>query len=45
MARHAVSEKADLGLFDSISSVINGGGNGRAERRELWDKCKAVLCV
>ena len=39
-----LSEKADLGLFDGISSVINGGGNGRAERRELWAKAKAVLC-
>lgn len=39
-----LSEKADLGLFDDISSVINGGGNGRAERRALWGKAKAVLC-
>jgi putative chitinase len=39
-----LSDKADLGLFDGISSVINGGGNGRAERRELWAKAKAVLC-
>lgn len=36
--------KADLGLFDGISSVINGGSNGRSERRELWTKAKAVLC-
>nr|WP_180205515.1 glycoside hydrolase family 19 protein [Pseudomonas sp. SbOxS1]NYU05628.1 glycoside hydrolase family 19 protein [Pseudomonas sp. SbOxS1] len=40
-----LNDKADLGLFDGISSVINGGGNGRAERRELWATAKAVLCV
>ena len=39
-----LSEKADLGLFDGISSVINGGGNGRAERREMWATARAVLC-
>jgi putative chitinase len=40
-----LNDKADLGLFDGISSVINGGGNGRAERRELWATAKAVLCA
>ncbi|EPA95456.1 glycoside hydrolase family 19 protein [Pseudomonas sp. G5(2012)] len=40
-----LNDKADLGLFDGISSVINGGGNGRAERRELLATAKAVLCA
>lgn len=40
-----LNDKADLGLFDGISSVINGGSNGRAERRELWATAKAVLCA
>lgn len=40
-----LNDKADLGLFDGISSVVNGGGNGRAERRELWATAKAVLCA
>lgn len=40
-----LNDKADLGLFDGISSVINGGSNGRAERRELWATAKETLCA
>lgn len=39
-----LNELADAGLFDRISRVINGGDNGRDDRRELWAKAKAVLC-
>jgi len=39
-----LNELADAGLFDRISRVINGGDNGREDRRELWAKAKAVLC-
>jgi putative chitinase len=39
-----LNELADAGLFDRISRIINGGDNGRDDRRELWAKAKAVLC-
>lgn len=39
-----LNDLADAGLFDGISRIINGGDNGRADRRELWAKAKAVLC-
>lgn len=34
---------ADAGRFDDITQRINGGQNGRAERRLLWDRARAVL--
>lgn len=39
-----LNDLADAGLFDGISRIINGGDNGREDRRELWAKAKAVLC-
>jgi len=35
---------ADAGLFDRISRIVNGGGNGAQERRDLWKLAKGVLC-
>lgn len=40
----SLNDLADAGLFDGISRIINGGDNGRDDRRELWAKAKAVLC-
>ena len=40
-----LNELADAGQFDRISRVINGGGNGAAERRELWKVAKETLCL
>jgi putative chitinase len=40
-----LNELADAGLFDSITRKVNGGGNGAAERRELWATAKATLCA
>jgi putative chitinase len=39
-----LNELADAGLFDRISRVVNGGGNGAQERRDLWAQAKGVLC-
>ena len=39
-----LNARADAGLFDQISRAVNGGDNGRDDRRELWAKAKAVLC-
>ncbi|WP_293813812.1 glycoside hydrolase family 19 protein [uncultured Aquitalea sp.] len=36
---------ADKGAFDAITQRINGGQNGRAERRALWAAAKKVLGV
>lgn len=40
-----LNELADAGKFDRISSVVNGGGNGAAERRVLWATAKETLCA
>ena len=40
-----LNELADAGKFDRISSVVNGGGNGAAERRALWATAKEALCA
>jgi putative chitinase len=40
-----LNELADVGLFDRITRVINGGDNGREDRLQLWAKAKAVLCL
>lgn len=41
-----LNKKADLGLFDEISRKINGGSNGKEERRALYKVCLEVLgCV
>jgi len=34
---------ADQGLFNRITSKINGGQNGQAERRELWARAREVI--
>jgi len=39
-----LNELADVGQFDRISRVVNGGGNGAQERRDLWKVAKGVLC-
>ena len=38
-----LNKKADLGLFDEISRKINGGSNGKEERRALYKVCLEVL--
>jgi putative chitinase len=38
-----LNKKADLGLFDEISRKINGGSNGKEERRALYKRCLEVL--
>lgn len=40
-----LNELADVGHFDRITRVINGGDNGREDRLQLWAKAKAVLCL
>ncbi|KAB0494029.1 glycoside hydrolase family 19 protein [Pseudomonas vancouverensis] len=39
-----LNELADVGQFDRITRVVNGGDNGRAERLALWATAKGVLC-
>ena len=34
---------ADAGRFDDITQRINGGQNGRADRRKLWASARQVL--
>ncbi|WEV90004.1 hypothetical protein [Pseudomonas phage PotUPM1] len=40
---NALNALADAGRFDDITQRINGGQNGRAERRLLWERARAVL--
>jgi putative chitinase len=43
---HGCNELADAGDFDKITETINGPAMlGAAERRELWQKAKQVLCA
>jgi putative chitinase len=42
---HGLNQLADAGNFDTITARINGGQNGRAERRALWAKAKSVLGI
>ncbi len=42
---HNCNSLADVGLFDKISRVINGGTNGRTERRENYIRCRKVLGI
>lgn len=42
-ANHGLNELADLGEFEQITRVINGGLNGQRERLELWARAKEVL--
>lgn len=36
---------ADRGEFEVITRKINGGLNGLADRLQLWERARAVLCV
>jgi putative chitinase len=38
-----LSALADAGRFDDITQRINGGQNGRADRRKLWASARQVL--
>ena len=40
-----LNELADKGAFDTITARINGGQNGRDERREFWFRALAELEV
>lgn len=40
---HNLNSYADVGLFDKITHIINGGYNGKAERKENYIRCKEVL--
>lgn len=42
-SKHGLNELADLGRFDDITRRINGGQNGREERRALWATALTVL--
>ena len=43
--KRGLNELADKGEFDQITRRINGGQNGRAERRAFWKTAKLVLKV
>lgn len=40
---HGLNEQADVGNFERITRIINGGLNGQAERLALWAKAKEAL--
>jgi len=40
---HGLNARADLGQFTQITSIINGGQNGAAERLALYQQAKQVL--
>ena len=44
-ARNGLNALADAGDFVTITRRINGGLNGLAERREFWERAKAVFGV
>ena len=41
---HGLDALAERGAFDAITRAINGGLNGAAGRRALWQRCKRVDC-
>lgn len=41
--QRGLSVLADAGQFDDITQRINGGQNGRADRRKLWTAARQVL--
>lgn len=43
--KHGLSMLADVGDFDRITRIINGGTNGAADRRMFWQRAKTVLEV
>lgn len=44
-ASRGCNELADLGNFREITRVINGGGNGLADRLRYWERARLVLGV
>ncbi|VVP54940.1 glycoside hydrolase family 19 protein [Pseudomonas fluorescens] len=44
-ATKGLSALADVDKFESITRRINGGLNGLADRLQLWERARAVLCV
>lgn len=41
---HGLNELADIGDYERITKRINGGLNGYAERCQLWEDAKDILC-
>lgn len=41
--KHGLNKLADVGLFGSITKVINGGYNGQKQRLEIYALAKKVL--
>jgi putative chitinase len=41
--RHNLSKLADVDWFKTITRFINGGYNGLADRRQYWDRNRALL--
>lgn len=42
---HRLNYDADLGAFDAITRTINGGQNGRMDRRERWARAREALAA
>jgi putative chitinase len=41
--RHQLSKLADVDWFKTITRIINGGYNGLSDRRNYWDRNRALL--
>lgn len=42
---HHLNKDADAGRFDRITQTINGGQNGRADRRHRWNLARQALAA
>jgi putative chitinase len=42
---HGLNELADVGQFEHITRIINGGLNGKDERLALWACAKEAICA
>lgn len=42
---HHLNDDADKGRFDRITQTINGGQNGRADRRHRWNVARQALAA
>lgn len=40
---HGLNEVADMGAFETITKIINGGLNGQDERLALWEQAQETL--
>jgi putative chitinase len=40
---HGLNEVADIGAFETITKIINGGLNGQSDRVALWEQAQGVL--